>query len=212
MGQLESALCGVFSGDSDASAKPYDTSITGKFCCGAGCYWGTEKFLKYDFGKKENAKGSITKGFVGYMGPRSAPPNPTYEDVHTGTTGHVEVFACEFTGGVQYYEDLVRYFFQFHDPTTLDKQGHDSGTQYASVIYCYDDVQFRIATRIKAELQQQITNGAITSFAEKTVTTDIRMATTFYLAHENHQDYLKKHPRGYCNHKIYFENWPDASE
>jgi peptide-methionine (S)-S-oxide reductase len=209
MGQLESALCGVFSAESESSSRPHDSSISGKFCCGAGCYWGTEKFIKYDyFGKKENAKGCFVRGFTGYMGPKGAPPNPTYEDVHTGETGHVEVYAVEFKGGVNQYEELVKFFFQFHDPTTPDRQGNDTGTQYASVIYCFDEVQFRIAQRIKEELQKHIHSGAIKCFASKTVTTDIRMSTIFYQAHENHQDYLQKHPRGYCNHKLYFDEWP----
>jgi peptide-methionine (S)-S-oxide reductase len=75
------------------------------------------------------------------MGPPSSGANPSYRDVCSGTTGHVEVYDCEFDGNEETYEQLVRHFFMFHDPTTLNKQGNDRGTQYASVLYCYDQKQ-----------------------------------------------------------------------
>ena len=78
------------------------------------------------------------------MGPLTSGANPSYRDVCSGTTGHVEVYDCEFEGGEEAYEKLVRFFYMFHDPTTLNKQGNDRGTQYASVIYCYDQKQVRV--------------------------------------------------------------------
>lgn len=75
------------------------------------------------------------------MGPSTSAPNPSYREVCSGTTGHVEVYDCEFDGNEETYEQLVRHFFMFHDPTTLNKQGNDRGTQYASVLYCYDQKQ-----------------------------------------------------------------------
>jgi peptide-methionine (S)-S-oxide reductase len=75
------------------------------------------------------------------MGPTTSAPNPSYREVCSGTTGHVEVYDCEFDGNEETYEQLVRHFFMFHDPTTLNKQGNDRGTQYASVLYCYDQKQ-----------------------------------------------------------------------
>jgi peptide-methionine (S)-S-oxide reductase len=140
--------------------------------------------------------GLITSGAVGFMGPLSAKENPNYEDVCTGVTGHVEVYDCEFTGGAPFYEAMVRFFFQFHDPTTMNKQGNDSGTQYASVIYCYDLAQYKIATAVKAELQLLLDLNRLTCFQTKVVSTDIRMVESdFFPAQQKHQDYLAKNPR-----------------
>lgn len=180
---------------------------------GAGCYWGTEKYLFYDFQKKMKEKGKlgrIISGQVGFMGPASAPSNPSYKDVCSGATGHVEVYHCEFEGGSEFYEAMVRYFFQFHDPTTFNKQGNDKGTQYASVIYCFDQKQIDIATKVRADLQQLIDEKKVTAFAEKRVNTDIRSATTFFPAHAEHQDYLANNPNGYCNHRVRFAEWPSV--
>ena len=170
--------------------------VTPRCCFGAGCYWGTEKYIKHDFVKKTTVAGSIKSGAVGFMGPKSAKKNPNYEEVCTGRTGHVEVYDCEFTGGGLYYEAIVRFFFQFHDPTTMDKQGNDAGTQYASVIYCYDEQQMRIATKVKAEIQALLDSHSLTCYQNSIVTTDIRMVESdFFPALDTHQDYLEKNPR-----------------
>jgi peptide-methionine (S)-S-oxide reductase len=187
--------------------KPKTPEISSRACFGAGCYWGTEKYFYHDFGKREN-NGKIISGQVGFMGPESAPENPSYKDVCSGSTGHVEVYDLEFEGGAEYYEAIVRFFFQFHDPTTFNKQGNDKGTQYASVIYCYDKKQFDIAQKVRSELQALIDEKRVTSFTEKKVNTDIRMKTIFYPAHAEHQDYLANNPNGYCNHRIRFAEWP----
>ena len=92
---------------------------------GAGCYWGTEKYFKKDFKKYFPNKGEITWGKVGFMGPTTAKANPSYREVCSGSTGHVEVYNLKFTGGNEAYEALTRFFFQFHDPTTLNSQGND---------------------------------------------------------------------------------------
>jgi peptide-methionine (S)-S-oxide reductase len=176
-------------------------------CFGAGCYWGTERYLYHVFGKKDTT-GAISDANVGFMGPDDAPVDPTYAEVKGGYTKHVEVFEFEYTGGLAYYEALVRFFFQFHDPTTLKRQGNDVGTQYASVIYCYNDAQAEVCRKVKAELQLLLDAGKITCFEGKNVTTDIRTATVFYPAHKEHQDYLTVNPDGYCNHRIRFPEWP----
>lgn len=169
--------------------------VTPKCCFGAGCYWGTEKYFKHEFAETNVVEGRIKEGMVGFMGPKSAKINPTYEDVCSGVSGHVEVFNCEFAGGAPFYEAMVRFFFQFHDPTTMNKQGNDSGPQYASVIYCYDEAQLQIATEVKAELQSYLTLNQITCFNTKVVSTEIRMVEAdFYPAMGGHQDYLKKNP------------------
>jgi len=181
--------------------------IANRACFGAGCYWGTEKFFKYNFGKK-NRRGRINNAAVGFMGPADAPDNPTYKEVCGGYTGHVEVYEMKFTGDLNYFEDMVRFFFQFHDPTTKKRQGNDVGTQYASVVYCYSQAQFDIATRVRGELQQLLDDGKLNCYENKTVCTDVRMATKFYPAHQEHQDYLANNPNGYCNHRIRFKEWP----
>lgn len=181
-----------------------------KACFGAGCYWGTEKFFRYDCAKKNKHLGTLISGEVGFMGPASAPADPTYKEVCSGSTGHVEVYEIEFSGGAAYYEALVRFFFQFHDPTTMNKQGNDRGTQYASVIYCYNEEQVAIATRVKEELQALMDAGKLGAkvYSNGWIATDIRQATLFYPAHEEHQDYLTVNPHGYCNHRIRFKEWP----
>lgn len=181
--------------------------ISNRACFGAGCYWGTEKYFRYDFPKKHR-NGSIYAPAVGFMGPKHAVKYPSYRDVCTGRTGHVEVFDFAFSGGAEYYAQLVHFFFQFHDPTTLNRQGNDKGTQYASVIYCYDQLQFEIATSIKNKLQQLLNERKLTCFSNNIVDTDIRMCTVFYPAEEEHQNYLMEIPGGYCNHRLRFTHWP----
>jgi len=121
-----------------------------------------------------------------------------------------QVCEVEFSGGNEIYEKLVRFFFQFHDPTTANRQGNDEGTQYASVIYCYDDLQLKIANKVKDELQTLLHNKKLNCFQNEAVTTAIIKSTIFYPAHEEHQAYLEKNPKGYCNHRIRFAEWPDV--
>jgi peptide-methionine (S)-S-oxide reductase len=130
-------------------------------CFGAGCYWGTEHKFKTDFPKHFPGIGKITTGKVGFMGPASAITNPTYRQVCSGTTGHVEVYNLKYTGGNEAYEALTRFFFQFHDPTTLNRQGNDQGTQYSSVIYCYSEDQVNIAKKVIQDLQTKINSGEL---------------------------------------------------
>jgi peptide-methionine (S)-S-oxide reductase len=144
---------------------------------GAGCYWGTEKFIGHVFPQRsDKPNGSIIKGSgkVGFMGPKVAKSNPSYEDVCTGRTGHVEVYDLSFTGGAAYFEAMLKFFYMIHDPTTKDRQGNDRGTQYASVVYCYNQEQFDIATRVKDEVQALINSKHITVYSSVRVTTDIR--------------------------------------
>jgi peptide-methionine (S)-S-oxide reductase len=107
----------------------------------------------------------------------------------------------------QLYEEMVRHFFKFHDPTTQDRQGNDAGTQYASVIYCYSPEQEAIAAKVKLELQQLVDSGKV-RYTGNAVTTAILPATVFYKADDEHQSYLTKNPGGYCNHAYRFKDWP----
>jgi peptide-methionine (S)-S-oxide reductase len=185
-----------------------------KVSLGAGCYWGTEKFMKDVFPKRsDNPTGSIISGKVGFMGPKNAPANPSYKDVCTGKTKHVEVYDVEFTGGAAYFEAMIKFFFMFHDPTTFNRQGNDTGTQYASVIYCYNKEEFDIATKVKDELQELINKKMLkNAYSSFRVTTSVRMVEApFFEAHKEHQDYLAQNPNGYCNHGFKFKKWPELA-
>lgn len=126
--------------------------------------------------------------------------NPSYRQVCSGQTGHVEVLWVELNDPAKTLEPLLRFFFQFHDPTTLNRQGNDVGTQYASVIFCQDEEQKKIAQRIKDEVQALVDAGKIKAYSGKTVHTGIVDANPYYPAHEEHQEYLAKNPSGYCKY------------
>lgn len=191
-----------------------DIDITGTLCVGAGCYWGTQKYYETDFKKKfPHILSGDGIGEVGFMGPETAPINPTYRQVCSGETGHVEVYMVKFVPSSKNYRELIKFLFQFHDPTTLNRQGNDTGTQYASVIYCYDDEQYRIANVIKNELNELLKDKKVKfetnrAFKNTEVTTDIRRATKFFPAHAEHQQYLEMGRGSYCNHRIRFKSWP----
>ena len=190
------------------------SNLSQQACFGAGCYWGTEKFFKVDFSDKL-FPGTDIVGKVGFMGTTgNEKENPTYREVCSGTTGHVEVFDFSYKGDEKTFEELVRFFFAFHDPTTLNRQGNDVGTQYASIIYYYDDKQKEIATKVKTELQAALDAGKIKNFQDKKVATAIVPALKFYAAEAEHQAYLEKQPWGYCNHAYRFDprEWPVVAQ
>jgi peptide-methionine (S)-S-oxide reductase len=174
--------------------------------------WGTEKYVVKDFQKR--FPGSIKKVAVGFMSPEDKPriQKPSYQDVCTGRTGHVEVLWVELADPAAHFEELVRFFFMFHDPTTKNRQGNDAGTQYASWIFCGDDKQLEIAKRVRTELQTLLDQGAIRTYAGKQVTTAIGPLKEFVPAHEAHQRYLEKNPNGYCNHRFRFKEWPQVEK
>lgn len=138
--------------------------------------------------------------------------NPDYRAVCTGRTGYVEVLLVELNDPQTTFEPLIRFFFQFHDPTTKNRQGNDAGPQYASVIFCGDDGQKVIAAKVKEELQRLVDQGKIRQFAGKTVETEILSTTPFVEADAEHQEYLAKNPLGYCNHAIRFRKWPELNK
>jgi len=204
-GKKENNTAGAQAGSTEDQAA----ECSNKACFGAGCYWGTEKYFVKNFVKQN--PGTTVTGAVGFMGPPGSKKNPGYREVCSGTTGHVEVYDMEFSPPtIETFEKLCRFFFQFHDPTTLNRQGNDTGTQYASVIYCYSDEQVEVAKKVSDELQGYITSGKLSVFQKKQVSTDVRRATIFYPAHKEHQEYLEKNPGGYCNHRMRFSEWPSA--
>jgi peptide methionine sulfoxide reductase msrA/msrB len=147
----------------------------------AGCFWGVE----YKFGQVPG----VLETQVGYTG--GLTKNPNYQDVCTDATGHAEAVRVTFDPAQISYEDLVRKFFSFHDPTQLNRQGPDVGTQYRSAIYCLDAVQKTAAEKVRAEVEK---SGAF----RKRILTDIVPAGEFYKAEEYHQKYYEKNKIKSC--------------
>jgi peptide-methionine (S)-S-oxide reductase len=143
---------------------------------GAGCFWGVESAFR-------QLKG-VTDTAVGYMGGTLA--NPTYQDVCTDRTGHAEVVQIDFDPNQVSYEDLVRVFFKIHNPTTLNRQGPDFGTQYRSVVFFHDAAQEAVASKVKEELDRA------GRYSPRKIVTQISPASDFWRAEEYHQRYFEK--------------------
>jgi peptide-methionine (S)-S-oxide reductase len=153
---------------------------------GLGCFWGAEK----DFWQ---LPGVVTTA-VGYAG--GSTPNPTYQEACTGRTGHAEAVLVAYDPTQISYEQLLKTFWEQHDPTQGMRQGNDMGTQYRSIILTADDEQRAVAEASRAAYQAQLTAAG---FGQ--ITTEIAPAGPFYYAEDYHQQYLDKNPRGYCpNH------------
>jgi peptide-methionine (S)-S-oxide reductase len=150
---------------------------------GLGCFWGAEK----DFWQ---LPGVVTTA-VGYAG--GSTPNPTYSEACSGKTGHAEVVLVAYDPVRISYEQLLRTFWEHHDPTQGMRQGNDAGTQYRSIILTADDDQ-----RAVAEASRDAYQASLTAAGYGTITTEIAPAAPFYYAEDYHQQYLDKNPRGYC--------------
>ena len=148
-----------------------------------GCFWGAEKKFWELPGVYSTA--------VGYAA--GSTPNPTYREVCTGMTGHTEAVLVVFDPQTVGYEDLLKVFWEDHDPTQGMRQGNDAGTQYRSGIYCYGDAQRRAAESSRDAFQQQLSAAGYGP-----ITTEILSAPEFYYAEDYHQQYLAKNPNGYC--------------
>ena len=129
-----------------------------------------------------------------------APANPSYREVCSGETGFVEVLHMKFDSKKASYEDIIKHFYTFHDPTTPFKQGHDVGTQYSSVIFVYSPSQRRIAQEVTDKVQSIFKSGQIPLYRGNRVCTAITDTTVYYPAEAEHQRYLETNPNGYCNH------------
>lgn len=150
-----------------------------------GCFWGMEEILRQIPGVLETRVG-YTGGFT---------ENPTYETVKKGTTGHAESIEVVYDPSRVSYEDLLATFFRMHDPTTLNRQGNDIGSQYRSAIFYHSEEQKRIAEQVKARVEKS-------GKWKKPIVTEIVPAKEFYSAEEYHQDYLQKNPGGYTCHYL----------
>jgi len=153
---------------------------------GSGCFWCSEAIF-------ERVKG-VTSVISGYSGGKV--DNPTYEDVCSGKTGHAEVVQIKFDSALVSYDELLEIFWKTHNPTTLNRQGADVGTQYRSVIFYHDDYQMKKAENYKSELDKA-------KIWKDSIVTEISPFKKFYPAEKYHQDYYEQNPnQGYCSFVI----------
>jgi peptide-methionine (S)-S-oxide reductase len=152
---------------------------------GGGCFWCVDAVFR-----EVNGIHSAVSGYSGGQ----VPGHPTYREVCSGLTGHAEVVQLEFDPSVISYADVLRIFMTTHDPTTLNRQGADVGTQYRSVIYYHDEQQRETAAKILEEMQ---------AYYDEPIITELSPAVAFYAATEDHQNYYNKQPnQGYCSYVI----------
>lgn len=154
-----------------------------KVLFGLGCFWGAERlFWQID---------GVWVTAVGYGG--GITPNPTYEEVCTGLTGHNELVMVVFDPIRVEFENLMKVFWQSHDPTQGMRQGNDIGTQYRSGVYLYSDEHFKVASEMKHRYETALMQQGFSP-----ITTEVLKAESFYFAESYHQQYLAKNPAGYC--------------
>ncbi|KAI9338490.1 peptide methionine sulfoxide reductase, partial [Obelidium mucronatum] len=146
-----------------------------------GCFWGVERSFVKKFGQ------AISNPRVGYAGGVKA--DPSYKEVCTGKTQHAEVLQFEFDPAAASYDTILDFFFRMHDPTTLNRQGGDAGTQYRSAIFYHSEEQRLAAERAIVRFQP--------AFGKNKISTTLEPATKFWDGEEYHQDYLTKNPNGY---------------
>ncbi len=159
-----------------------DTVDLEKATFGSGCFWCTEAVFQQLRGVK-----SVVSGYSG-----GSVENPTYEQVSAGRTGHAEVIQVTYDPKQIAYDDLLKVFWQTHDPTTLNRQGHDVGPQYRSAVFYHDDEQRRVAEEVIRELTER-------RLYDDPIVTEVSPASEFYRAESYHQDYYARNPyQGYC--------------
>jgi peptide-methionine (S)-S-oxide reductase len=153
---------------------------------GGGCFWCLEAVF--------NEMQGVASAISGYMGGHI--DNPSYQDVCSGRTGHVEVVQVTFDATITSYREILEVFFAIHDPTSRDRQGNDSGTQYRSVIYYHDDRQRTTAQELIHELDAE-------EIWSKPIVTEVQPATKFYAAEDYHQEYFRNNPnQPYCSYVV----------
>jgi len=160
---------------------------------GMGCFWGAEKLFWEASGVHATA--------VGYAGGHT--PNPTYEEVCSGLTGHAEVVRVVFDPGKTSYGEMLRIFFEGHDPTQGMRQGNDVGTQYRSAVYTGSQEQREAALFARDAYQKALSDAGY-----GIITTEVREAPPFYYAEDTHQQYLARNPGGYCGLGGTGVRWP----
>lgn len=163
-------------------AEPYPANMQ-QAMFGLGCFWGAEK----KFWETKGVYISLAGYAAGFT------PNPSYQEVCTGMTGHNEVVYVIYDPAEVSYVQLLKVFWESHNPTQGMRQGNDRGTQYRSGIYTYDEQQKELAIKTKEQFQKKLTDAGFPA-----ITTEVQDAPTFYPAEEYHQQYLAKNPSGYC--------------
>ena len=151
----------------------------------AGCFWGVEEFFRKVPG--------VIKTQVGYTGGKTS--NPKYDQMHDGKTGHAESVEIVFDPNVVSYEKLMERFYKMHDPTTLNRQGNDEGSQYRSAIFYHSEKQKNESLAFKSKVEKS-------KAWKKTIVTEVTAAQKFWPAEDYHQKYLVKNPGGYDNHYL----------
>ncbi|MFC6631889.1 peptide-methionine (S)-S-oxide reductase MsrA [Microbulbifer taiwanensis] len=175
-------ISGVHSVNGHTMVEPFPEGLE-KAVFGMGCFWGAERlFWEID---------GVYSTAVGYAG--GSTPNPNYREVCSGGTGHAEVILVVFDPKKVTYGELLRRFWEEHDPTQGMRQGNDLGTQYRSCIFCYGEAQLEEARQTEAQFQAALEEKGLGG-----ITTEMGPAPTFYYAEEDHQQYLAKNPDGYC--------------
>lgn len=170
----------------DSAIHPPFSAHLEDIVLGLGCFWGAERLFWKLPGVDVTA--------VGYAG--GITPNPTYEEVCSGMTGHAEVVRVVFDPAKVGLDDILQVFWEAHDPTQGMRQGNDTGSQYRSAIYVSNDEQMTVARQSATRYQQ-----ALTKAGKPEITTEIAPLATFYYAETYHQQYLSKNPNGYCGLK-----------
>ena len=160
-----------------------------KIILAGGCFWGMEDLFRKQIG--------VTETRVGYTGGHTN--DPTYPKLCRGDTGHAEAIEITYDETQTNYRDLLIFFFKMHDPTTVNRQGNDLGSQYRSAIFYQTEEQKEVAEKLIKDIDAA-------GFLTGKIVTEVTPATTFYEAEEDHQDYLEKHPNGYTCHFIR-DNW-----
>ena len=167
------------------TGNPMDAAFEGMEMAmfGLGCFWGAErKFWQVE---------GVHSTAAGYAA--GSTPNPTYQEVCSGATGHNEVVRVVFDPTKVSFETLLKTFWENHNPTQGMRQGNDQGTQYRSGIYCFSDAQLELAKSSKEVFQKNLSEAGF-----GTITTEVIEAPEFYFAEDYHQQYLQKNPSGYC--------------
>ena len=157
--------------------------VSSSIILGAGCFWGVER--------KFWSLPGVQMTSVGYAGGHAA--DPTYESVCSGTTGHTEVVKIEFDSSIISLKELLKIFWECHDPTQGNRQGNDIGTQYRSACFCTNDGDLEVANQTYQQYQKNLLDAG-----HGNITTEMKVLQEYYLAEEYHQQYLDKNPNGYC--------------
>ena len=176
---------GVVSSAECAAAEVKSSSSTETAVLAGGCFWGVDELFR-----KMDGVVDTTAGYTG-----GALDDPTYNDVKTGSTGHAEAVEIVFDPSRVSYEEILGYFFRLHDPTQLNRQMNDRGTQYRSAIFFHSDSQREIAERVREDVDKS-------GKWDEPVVTEVVEATTFYRGEDYHQDYLQRNPYGYNCHFV----------